>query len=176
MSLWKRWFKPGRRLLISSPALCLSIFFTQMADLGLTPDEIKSLSEFSSQPSVRPFVFYNHRHINPILNAPVLSVYDVCLSFPKELKCIWQRKLRTAGVLYLIIRYGTIHIALSRVLDSFYISSTIAVSRALHHSNPAHHLDVSFIGVLSWSLAPVSSKLALTILLGVGPWRSSLIP
>ena len=144
-----------------------------MADLGLTPDEIaielcvsrilysiftyscflahrtKSLSEFSSQPSVRPFVFYNHRHINPILNAPVLSVYDVCLSFPKELKCIWQRKLRTAGVLYLIIRYGTIHIALSRVLDSFYISSTVAVSRALLHPNPAHHPGISFIGVLS---------------------------
>ena len=146
-----------------------------MADLGLTPDEIvielcvsrilysiftyscflarrtKSPSESSSQPSVRPFVFYYGRYIIIIqltLCDLVLSVYDACLSFPKELKCIWQRKLRTAGVLYLIIRYGTIHIALSRVLDSFYISSTIAVSRAPLHSNPARHSDVSLIGVL----------------------------
>ena len=137
-----------------------------MADLGLTPDEIaielcvsrilysiftyscflahrtKSLFESSSLPLVRPFIFYNGRYVNPILYTPVLSVYDTCLSFPKELKCIWQRKLRTAGVLYLIIRYGTIHIALSRVLDSFYISSTIAVSYAPLHSNPAlmYHL------------------------------------
>ncbi|KAK7688686.1 hypothetical protein QCA50_008224 [Cerrena zonata] len=67
-----------------------------MSDLDVTLEEAITLV---SQVQEERFIF---------LVALVLALYDTILSFPTELRCIWQRKLGTGAVLYLFIRYGTI--------------------------------------------------------------------
>ncbi|KAK7695254.1 hypothetical protein QCA50_002444 [Cerrena zonata] len=69
-----------------------------MSELGLTPDEVVMKS---------------------------LAVYDIGLTLPQEVRCIWQRKFGTVAMLYLTIRYGTIFITFSRVFDGFYLYPTI---------------------------------------------------
>lgn len=57
-----------------------------------------------------------------------LAVYDTILSFPKEIKCIWQGKFGTGPILYLFIRYGTVFNMLLELLEVFPSSRTVIVS------------------------------------------------
>ncbi|KAK7688728.1 hypothetical protein QCA50_008267 [Cerrena zonata] len=64
--------------------------------LGLTPDE--AISQIS-QLQIENLIF---------AVALSLAVYDAILSFPKEVRYIWQRSFGTGTILYLFIRYCTI--------------------------------------------------------------------
>ena len=55
-------------------------------------------------------------------------MYDTLLSFPQEIRCIWERKYGIVTVLYLLIRYGTICDMLIRVFDGLYVPTNIPVS------------------------------------------------
>ncbi|KAK7688748.1 hypothetical protein QCA50_008287 [Cerrena zonata] len=85
-------------------------------ELGLTPDE--AIFEIS-QIQLQKFIF---------TVALTLAVYDTILSFPKEVKCIWQGKFGTGPILYLFIRYGTVFNMLLELLSGFPTSKTVIVS------------------------------------------------
>ena len=61
-----------------------------------------------------------------------LAVYDLVLSFPVELKAIWNRKFGMGALLYLSIRYGTIISMLFEVLQSLLVTEGLIVSIAAH--------------------------------------------
>lgn len=59
---------------------------------------------------------------------PALVAYDALLSFPKEARCMWNRRFGAVTILYPLIRYGTIVDILLQVLDGFYIPRVATVS------------------------------------------------
>lgn len=61
-----------------------------------------------------------------------LAVYDTILTFPREVRCIWQRKLGMGPVLYLLIRYGTVLHMLCEILSGFPTARSIIVGYTLH--------------------------------------------
>ena len=83
-------------------------------------------------------------NIHLLIRVTALTVYDLILSFPTELRCIWEGRLmfRTGTILYLSIRYGTIIYLLIEMLDSvaaphnrvvsFYIQLNISWSNLKH--------------------------------------------
>ncbi|KAK7688733.1 hypothetical protein QCA50_008272 [Cerrena zonata] len=85
-------------------------------ELGFTPDEAISVI---SQIQLQNFIF---------TVTITLAVYDTILSFPKEVKCIWQGKFGTGPILYLFIRYGTIFNMLLSLLEGFPTSKTVIIS------------------------------------------------
>lgn len=51
-----------------------------------------------------------------------LGTYDLILSFPMEVKCVWKRKVFGTGtILYILIRYTTIIRMLLEALSGFAI-------------------------------------------------------
>ena len=46
------------------------------------------------------------------MSLPVLVVYDAVLMFPSEVRCIWMRKFSGATVVYILVRYFGIAVAL----------------------------------------------------------------
>ena len=67
-----------------------------------------------------------------------LTIYDLILSFPKELKCIWKRKFGTGTFLYLSIRYGTVVYILFQLLECIIVPKNMIVSTksAIQHIQP----------------------------------------
>ena len=57
-----------------------------------------------------------------------LGTYNLILSFPKEVICIWRRGFGPGMVLYLSIRYGTILYILFQVLNTGIVVGNVAVS------------------------------------------------
>ncbi|KAK7683430.1 hypothetical protein QCA50_013261 [Cerrena zonata] len=82
-------------------------------ELGLTPDEVIFL------------VSQNQISVSIFTVALTLVIYDTILSFPNEVRCIWQRRFGTGTVLYLFIRYGTVFYMLLWLLQGFPISTTV---------------------------------------------------
>ena len=54
-------------------------------------------------------------------------MYDATATFPKEVRCIWSKKMNPVAILYLFIRYGV-------VLDVFFI---ILLSGSFPYRNTA---------------------------------------
>ncbi|KAI0078410.1 hypothetical protein K474DRAFT_1674117 [Panus rudis PR-1116 ss-1] len=83
-----------------------------MADgwYGFTFDQILSL------------IHSNETGIMLTTSAMTITVYDLLLTFPQEMTCIWKRKFSAVTVLYAIIRYATV---LYMIFDvSYLIGST----------------------------------------------------
>ncbi|KAK7683434.1 hypothetical protein QCA50_013265 [Cerrena zonata] len=85
--------------------------------LDLTPDEaIFDISQIRIENFILTVALSDYH---------ALAVYDTILSFPKEVRCIWQGKFGTGPVLYLLIRYGTVINTLLLLLHQFPISTTV---------------------------------------------------
>ncbi|KAK7688703.1 hypothetical protein QCA50_008241 [Cerrena zonata] len=110
---------------------CLS---TMSNELGLTPDEAIF---YISQIQLQNFIF---------TATLTLAVYDTILSFPKEVKCIWQGQFGTGPILYLFIRYGTVFNMLLELLEGFPFSSTVIISVVFSH------MQAAFDCVRIWSI------------------------
>ncbi len=53
-----------------------------------------------------------------------LLYYDFIVTFPDEVKCIWQRKFTGATVLFFFNRYGALLLQLFHLVDDLYIWGT----------------------------------------------------
>ncbi|KAK7688705.1 hypothetical protein QCA50_008243 [Cerrena zonata] len=63
---------------------------------------------------------------NYVLTASLtLAVYDTILSFPKEVRCIWQRGYGIGPILYLFIRYCTILDMILQLLEGIPPNTTV---------------------------------------------------
>lgn len=62
----------------------------------------------------------------PLLAAIVL--YDILLTFSREVSCIWRRQWNLVTVIFVICRYGTLLDLALRVIGGFYVPDSIWVS------------------------------------------------
>ncbi|KAK7693026.1 hypothetical protein QCA50_002591 [Cerrena zonata] len=104
-------------------------------ELGLTPDEAIF---YISQIQLLNFL---------LAVALTLAVYDTILSFPKEVKCIWQGKFGTGPILYLFIRYGTVLNMFLELLSGFPVSK-----RVIYCYTPLNQDARAFDCVRIWSI------------------------
>ncbi|KAI0070361.1 hypothetical protein K474DRAFT_1608851, partial [Panus rudis PR-1116 ss-1] len=87
-----------------------------------------------------------------------LLIYDAILTFPQEIRCIWQRKWSGATLLYVTIRYLTLLDIALEVVVVLVVPSSIQLTESLA---VFESLRVWAISGKSWILATVVLALAI---------------
>ena len=98
------------------------LLFTQSLVVGLTIHPlfiVTNLSRFTQShfgvasscgsPCIVPF---QNLSLTGSTTLPVLVIYDAVLTFPKEVRCIWMRRFSGATVIYILVRYSGLALAL----------------------------------------------------------------
>ena len=62
-------------------------------------------------------------------------MYDYILSFDREARYIWRRRLSSASVLYVLLRYASLAAVVSTMLNLFPFSGKTCVVRLVSYSS-----------------------------------------